>query len=112
MSDSINKAFVKVSGPTKTRFGIRGENKTRVSEVSVVGTTLHVFLAFMGMNQPRKHPIPMVKLETPPKGSEEERKGEEDCVMGEGDDDPFGERKRKQKGEWGKWGCEKHKTLA
>lgn len=65
LSDGVNKAFVKVSGPPKTRFGIRGENKTRVSEVSMIGSTLHVFLSntpFMGMYQPRKHPNPVLLL--------------------------------------------------
>jgi len=65
LSDSINKAFVKVRGPPKTRFGVRGENKTRVSEVSVIGSTLHVFLPntpFMGMYQPRKHSNPVLLL--------------------------------------------------
>ncbi|KAF7811682.1 Myb family transcription factor APL [Senna tora] len=44
LSDSINESFVKVSRPTKTRFGISRQYKTRVSQMTVVQPTLHIFL--------------------------------------------------------------------
>lgn len=102
LSDSINKALVKVSSPTKTRFWIRSENKTRVRSSKVsVKMMIWIFLnnnntSFMVMRtyQPRKHVIFLLwmKKNTNPVKEKEERwniygiRGENE---GNGDD-PFG----------------------